>query len=230
MAYIDFAYADDSPAYRGAVNEEVTNLVNYLNNNTSGTTWNKEDWGHVPYDPNDYKYVDDTKDTDEKEFITDVVNYLDNNEAIIDGENIVIAHAKEEWGYGRSYPVETDNGTNVHGCTVYAGSLVGEREIRGFTWHEAIHSYGANHNDATYKVDGYDRMYDITPMTMSYLHAEDGTVDTTWEGGAEDPYEYCWGRANYAYPSFKDRPDRHNIHTLSDCSLDEVQGWIDYHY
>ena len=226
MAYVSYAYATDSPYYKSSVNDEISNYVDYLNNNTTGTNWYKWEFGQLPYDASDY----DPDNDGQQQFIEDSLEYLDQEKSLVENENVVIAHGYADWGYGFSHPYTTSLGTSAYGATVYAETYVREREIRGFVWHEATHNYGAWHDDATYKVNGSEEMYDITPLTMSYLHNEDGQVDTTWEGGSDDPYEYCWGRDNYAWPYFEDRPERHDISRLSDCSLSEVQNWIDSHY
>lgn len=226
MAIVSIAVPEGEPTYWSAVDDEITNYVDYLNTNTSGTTFSKYDYGNVPFWGDDYCISYSCNG----QFIEDVLNHLDKERSLIENENVVIPHGVAAWGYGRSKQVTTDLGTNAYGCTVYADGLVGKREIRGFVWHEASHNYGAWHDDATYKVNGYDEMYDITPMTMSYLHAENGEVDTTWEGGSDDPYEYCWGRDNYAWPYFEDRPERHDISRLSDCALNKIQNWIDTNY
>lgn len=215
MSYISSAYGSGGPARRGMVKEEVEDLVTYLNDNTS-TDYYHWDFGDCGVNAGDYG----DGNSGEKEFIKDVLDVLDKDETLFENENVCIAHKKWLWGYGRSLPYTTKLGTNVHGCTVYAGgSFIDDWEVRGFTWHEAMHSYGADHSDGRYWLNIDDEMYAITPMAMGYLYNKRGLVDTNYEGGDVEPDSFCNGNPNHSYTyRYSNLEENHWINWLSDCT------------
>lgn len=215
MSYISYTHASGDPGRRGLVEEETKNLVNYLNDSgdVSGTYY-QFSFGDCGVHAGGYGDTDD----EEKQFIDDVIENMSGS--LVDGETLCIAHGKALWGYGRARLVTTDSGKDITGCTVYAGSgFTGDWEVRGFTWHEAMHSFGANHEDGRFSLDGNYEMYDITPMAMSYLYDNSGEVDTTWEGTGTIPHDFCWGKNNEKYEYQLDSmEDNHTIHELAYCA------------
>lgn len=220
--YVSFAHGSGDPGRKLSVEEEVKDVKSYLNNNTSGHTFYFWDFGDAGINAGSYG----DGSSGEKQFIKDVLDKFDNEGLLTDWENVVIAHGIWGWGYGRSLYYETQNGTPAYGCTVYAGKdWVGDWEVRGFTWHEAAHSFNAHHNDGHYALSS-DEMYSITPMCMGYLHDEDGVVDTTWEAGS-GPSTFC-GRSNYDHTYlYSSKSSNHDLDDYSSCTLNAVQGWID---
>lgn len=96
---------------------------------------------------------------------------------------------------------------------------VGDYEVRGFTWHEAMHSYGAGHGDGRYYLTSNNQMFAITPMAMSYLYDKNGAADTTYAGGGYEPSSFCAGNPNYSYTfRYSASEKNHDIHQLSLCT------------
>ena len=222
MSYMIFAHSSSDPARMDFVNDELQDLKNYLETNTSDDWW-FEDMGDCGVNCKDDKYG--SGGAGEEAFIEDALDALDQNEGLVPGDNIILAHDNAVWGYGRSHPYNLPDGGEVHGCTVYAGNTaIGGWEIKGFTWHEAMHSYGADHADGRYRVGGTgDGMYGITPMCMSYLKDGDFEVDTTWSGGGNIPSEFCTGDLNYTGEyRYQDKRKNHYLSTLSSCTTNNV--------
>ena len=175
------------------VENETQALVDYLNE-WGSSDYIYDDLGDCGINATAYKPTS----KGEKKFIKDALDTLDQNEGLTEYDNVILSHDIGAWGYGRSMQYEVPSGVKVHGCTVYSGNTyIGDWEIRGFVWHEAVHSYGADHHDGRYRLNYQNDIHGITPLCMSYLYNESDEVDTTWEGGGNIPYGFCKGKGNF---------------------------------
>ena len=222
VPYVSFAATAGWPSRAGLVREEARNVADYLDRTTDGD-WRFDDLGELGVAPLDYV------DT-EHSFIRRAMRWLDDHRTLTAEENVLIAHGVAQWGYGQSDVYETHGGERTRGALVYAGTLlVGRWEVRGMTWHEAAHAYGADHVDGDFRVNGDDRYTGLTPMCWSYLlEPNDGwfwtqEASTTWEGGGETPERFTNGRENRQH-YFHDPvhyADRYSRYTRG-----KVEDWI----
>lgn len=220
-------YADGGQFHQGIVWNSLNDLVSYLNNNFS-----HDFYGHDFGESNRSSAAYSDDDAGEEAFVKDVMQDLDYNNQLIADDNVVISHGALGFGYGGgAYTVQLDDGGTATGHAVYAGSLVPAWEVRGFTWHELVHTMGPWHGAANVDTTGGE-MHSITPLGMGYVHDEDSQSDTLYSAtdGSQNgaPSDFCYGEENFYYSGYEynDQKKNHDLGRLSYCSEDQISNWI----
>ncbi|MFC5970957.1 hypothetical protein ACFPYI_06385 [Halomarina salina] len=223
MPYVSFAAAAGWPRWATLVREEARNVVDYLDD-TTDADWQFWDFGRLGVAP--AEFVDT-----EHSFIERAMSWLDEHRSLTAEENVLIAHDVAQWGYGQSDTYVTDDGEWTRGALVYADPFsVGSWEVRGMTWHEAGHAYGASHADGDFRVDANGCYTELTPMCWSYLlEPNDGwfwtqEASTTWEGSDEPPERFANGLQNREH-QFDDPV--HHADRYSRYTREKVANWLD---
>ncbi|MGZ0746889.1 hypothetical protein [Haloparvum sp. AD34] len=173
--------------------------------------------------------VDITNYDDETEYIKAVLRWLENNGYIVEGDNWLITHYKESFGWGRNIcaweqGVDT---SHCHGNTVYAAADDLQNDVfqRNMARHEVGHGLGPDHSDGCYKLDSYDQIYGIRPMGSSYTYNKDNECDTEGLtaiqcGSGSVPDNFACGKPNYQYTFIGESYRWHD--EMADPAMDQI--------
>jgi len=163
VTYVSTAAAQGADDNIDVVESEADEMASWLENYTdTGISFNRWDFGELGINDNDY--------SDESTFAQAATEYVAENRAVTDGENVIIGHEIAEWGYGSdNYTYTNSSGQKIWGCIVYVGHLVQDWTKRVFTWHELAHNFGAEHKHGDYSTDSYDNVTEVTPMLAAYI-------------------------------------------------------------
>lgn len=220
-------FANDYQAHQSVVLQAVQDLADYLNANTSGFFYDY-DLGQSSETCSPYPQ----DDTGETLFVEAVLEEMKPD--LVADDNVVISHSCYDFGYdGGSYEITLDDGSTAYGHAVYAGDGAWPWEAYGFTWHELCHSYGADHQNASFDLSGSD-MHHITPMGMGYVHTASGNPDTRFSAVESDPNDpeapdyFCYGKENFYYPGYvhHDKEANHDLDRLASCTMYWIDNWL----
>lgn len=71
-------------------------------------------------------------------------------------------------------------------------------------------------------------MYNLTPMTASYVRDASGYAYMKYEGGATEPNSFCNGESNYQGTScWGCHTDVFNYSLYSSCVMNDAETWLD---
>lgn len=231
--YIAHLQSGSGQPQGSTMEQAMDDIADYLTSET-GYDWYTVGFSNTDITCNDGYSQDDSG---EAAFVEDVMKDLESQDLLLPNDNVIITHTCVGFGYGGGvYNIALDGGGRAWGRAVYAGSWAHDWEVQGFTWHELAHGYGAAHADGYYKLYN-DKMYDITPMCMSYLFSATGHADTQIQGAnpgdPATPSSFCFGRPNgeyqFRYSVDGDCGACHDLTQYSYCTMQEIYDWISNH-
>lgn len=238
---IVFTKCKRNPWKSEIVKNRSEELVDYLNENISEPRYHEftfEDYGNCGIKMPDINHTENKKE----EKIEEIVEKVDEDLDLDDGDVVAIAHGKWGWGYGQAWPFNEDiqiNDKDLTGALICANRSPGPHdwEVRGFTWHEIAHGFGAKHWHGSIALDENDRMHKITPMCMSYVDSKNGKHDTRFGADHDSLNEFQRydSEDNLKYSSdYKYKYDNtwwgvnkeklHDLNRLSDKTLEQIES------
>jgi len=216
-------------ATKDSFDNEIPNLVTYLNNFASNNNYDIEFYDNIW----DYPNLSGSEDS-KKEYALAVDKYLNDQTVMVKDDIILCPYTVSAWGYGQHYYIE-EHGPGIHYCLVCTGTGTVPWETRGFVWHETGHALRARHGMGDYSLNSNDEMYDITPMCMAYLQNDDYDPDTVAAAKDDDTFYFCDGKGDGVY-DFKHgrattsaRRKNHDINRYGSCTKEKIKDWMDDH-
>jgi len=178
-------WAKDGQYYQEAVWDSLKELKTYLNDNFSHNFYSY-DFGRSSISASYYS----GNDAGEEAFVKDVMQELKEDDRLFSDDNVVISHSSFGFGYGGgAYTIDLDGGGTATGHAVYAGIYARRWEVRGFTWHELVHTMGPWHAAADVDTTS-GLMHSITPLGMGYVHDKNNEPDTHYSATGGDQTEH----------------------------------------
>lgn len=219
-------YGGVSSHAQSLVEDAIDDLATYLGN--QGT-----DWSFGTYFT---QHTIGTGYNSEREYVIEVLDWLDSNDSVLDGDAWIIVHGEYNYGFGGGV-VKDPNELNktVHGAAVWGGTYsTNEKLQKMMAKHEMGHNLGASHYDGCRSMSSTGYLYSITPLATSYTYDSNDTCDTHDMaardyacGTGSEPNTFRCGRDNYVGDGFYG-PDWRWQNQISQDTIDEV--FSDRHY